>query len=227
MELGRNKAKINRQFCSMSHISVVVFEDNKPRKDLLELLLNNTDGFLCLGIYEDCRDVVNIIANKKPDIVLMDIHMPFVNGIEGLKLIKAEFPDQKVVIQTIFEDDEKIFDAIKAGADGYVLKKTMPDKFLEALSEVHNGGIVMTPVIARKVVCFFNEKKISDNGFGLTIREKEILSLLLDGYSYKMIADSCAVSYATVNSHLKNIYKKLQVSSGKEAVVKATKLNLV
>jgi len=210
----------------MSYISVVVFEDNKPRKDLLELLLNNSDGFLCLGIYEDCRDVVDIIANKKPDIVLMDINMPFVNGIEGLKLIKAEFPDQKVVIQTIFEDDENIFDAIKAGADGYVLKKTQPEKFLEAISEIHNGGIVITPVIARRVVSFFNDQKVSNDEFGLTKREKDILTLLVDGYSYKMIADSCNVSYATVNTHLKNIYKKLQVTSGKEAVVKAAKLNL-
>jgi DNA-binding NarL/FixJ family response regulator len=210
----------------MSYISVVVFEDNKPRKDLLELLLNNSDGFLCLGIYEDCRDVVDIIANKKPDIVLMDINMPFVNGIEGLKLIKAEFPDQKVVIQTIFEDDENIFDAIKAGADGYVLKKIQPEKFLEAISEIHNGGIVITPVIARRVVSFFNDQKVSNDEFGLTKREKDILTLLVDGYSYKMIADSCNVSYATVNTHLKNIYKKLQVTSGKEAVVKAAKLNL-
>jgi hypothetical protein len=204
---------------------VVVFEDNKPRKDLLELLLNNSKGFLCVGIYDDCRDVVDIIANKRPDIVLMDINMPFVNGIDGLKLIKAEFPDQKVVIQTIFEDDENIFEAIKAGADGYVLKKTLPEKFLEAISEIHNGGIVITPVIARKVVSYFHEQKVSNDEFGLTKREKDILTLLVDGYSYKMIADSCNVSYATVNTHLKNIYKKLQVTSGKEAVAKAVKLN--
>jgi DNA-binding NarL/FixJ family response regulator len=210
----------------MSVISVVVFEDNIPRKDLLKLLLDNSNGFSCLGIFEDCRDVIDIIAANKPDIVLMDINMPFVDGIEGLKLIKAEFPNQKVVIQTIFEDDEKIFDAIKAGADGYVLKKTHPEKFLDAISEIHNGGIVMTPVIARKVISFFNDKKVSNDEFGLTIREKNIMSLLVDGYSYKMIADSCEISYATVNTHLKNIYKKLQVTTGKEAVAKAVKLNL-
>ena len=189
----------------MSDISVVVF----------------------LGIYEDCRNVIDIIATKKPDIVLMDINMPFVNGIDGLKLIKAKFPNQKVVIQTIFEEDEKIFDAVKAGADGYVLKKTHPEKFLDAISEIHNGGIVLTPLIARKVISFFNDQKVSNDKFGLTIREKDILKLLVDGYSYKMIADSCNVSYATVNTHLKNIYKKLQVSSGKEAAVKAVKLNLL
>ena len=153
--------------------------------------------------------------------------MPFVNGIDGLKLIKAKFPNQKVVIQTIFEEDEKIFDAVKAGADGYVLKKTHPEKFLDAISEIHNGGIVLTPLIARKVISFFNDQKVSNDKFGLTIREKDILKLLVDGYSYKMIADSCNVSYATVNTHLKNIYKKLQVSSGKEAAVKAVKLNLL
>jgi len=210
----------------MSDISVVVFEDNIPRKDLLKLLLDNSNGFSCLGIFEDCRDVIDIIATNKPDIVLMDINMPFVDGIEGLKLIKTEFPNQKVVIQTIFEDDEKIFDAIKAGADGYVLKKTHPEKFLDAISEIHNGGIVMTPVIARKVISFFNDKKVSNDEFSLTIREKNIMSLLVDGYSYKMIAESCEISYATVNTHLKNIYKKLQVTTGKEAVAKAVKLNL-
>ena len=211
----------------MSEISVVVFEHNKPRKELLELLLDNSKGFSCLGIFEDCRNVIDIIATHKPDIVLMDINMPFVNGIDGLKLIKAEFPDQKVVIQTIFEDDENIFDAIKAGADGYVLKKTQPDKFLEAILDIYNGGIVITPVIARKVMAFFYEHKVTSEKFCLTKREKEILTLLVDGFSYKMIAESSLLSYSTVNTHLKNIYKKLQVNSGNEAVVKALKLNLV
>ena len=211
----------------MSNISVVVFEDNKPRKDLLKLLLENSKGFSCLGIFEDCRDVIEIIKKTKPDIVLMDINMPFVNGIEGLKFIKAEFPDQKVVIQTIFEDEDKIFDAIKAGADGYVLKKTTPEKLLEAIGDIYNGGIVITPVIARKVVAFFNEHKVASDKFGLTKREKEILALLVDGYSYKMIAESCEVNYSTVNTHLKNIYKKLQVTSGNEAVVKAVKFNII
>ena len=211
----------------MSNISVVVFEDNIPRKDLLKLLLDNSNGFLCLGTFEDCRNVIEVVSNTKPDVVLMDINMPFVDGIEGLKLIKAEFPNQKVVIQTIFEDDEKIFDAIKAGADGYVLKKTQPERFLDAIRDIYNGGFVITPTIARKVVAFFAETKSKNVKFELTTREIEILALLAKGLSYKMIADICAVTYPTVNGHLKNIYKKLQVNSGNEAIIKAIKLNLV
>ncbi len=211
----------------MKDIGVIIFEDNKPRKELLKLLLDNTAGFTCLGAYEDCRDVVEIVANTSADIILMDIDMPYVNGIEGLRLLKNNFPNQKVIIQTIFEDDDKIFNAMKAGADGYILKKTNPDKFLDAICDIYNGGIVMTPEIARRVLNFFNQSKIIINHFNLSSREAEVLRYLVRGSSYKMIATSCCVSYSTINTHLKNIYKKLQVSSGNEAIIKALQYNLV
>lgn len=204
----------------MKTIRIAVFDDNQPRRELLQILLDSTDGYTCTGAYEDCRDILRHIAGDPPDVVLMDIDMPHVNGIEGLALIKQHFPQVKVLMQTIFEDEDKIFNAIVAGADGYILKKTSPLRLLEGIREVIEGGAPMTPVVAKQVLLLFSNKhkSIPKNDFDLTPREMEILSLLVEGYSYKMIAAKCNVSYATVNSHISSIYHKLQVSSGTEAV---------
>jgi|SRR5688572_14599847 DNA-binding NarL/FixJ family response regulator len=204
----------------MKNIRIAVFDDNQPRRELLQILLDSTEEFTCTGAYEDCRDVLRLMAKDVPDVVLMDIDMPHVNGIEGLILIKQHFPQVKVLMQTIFEDEDKIFSAMVAGADGYILKKTSPLKLLEGIREVMEGGAPMTPVVAKQVLLLFSNKhkSIPKNDFDLTPREMEILSLLVEGYSYKMIAAKCNVSYATVNSHISNIYHKLQVSSGTEAV---------
>jgi len=210
-------------------IRVAVFDDNKPRRDLLQLLLNSTEGFTCTGAYKDCRDVLKNISSEIPDVVLMDIDMPYVNGIEGLKLIHKQFPRIKILMQTIFEDDDKIFTAIVAGADGYLLKKTPPAKLLDAIIEVMEGGAPMTPSVARQVLLLFNNNhsNIPKNDFNLTVREQEILGYLVQGFSYKMIADKCNVSYPTVNTHISHIYEKLHVSSGTEAVAKAIEQNIV
>jgi DNA-binding NarL/FixJ family response regulator len=186
-------------------------------------MLDTTDGYECTGAYEDCRDVLRHIAGNPPDVVLMDIDMPHVNGIEGLGLVKHQFPQIKVLMQTIFEDEDKIFNAIVAGADGYILKKASPVKLLEGIVEVMQGGAPMTPVVAKQVLLLFNNKhkSIAKNDFDLTPRETEILSLLVEGYSYKMIAAKCSVSTATVNTHISHIYQKLKVSSGTEAVAMA------
>lgn len=207
----------------MKTIKITVFDDNQPRREFLQIMLDSTEGFQCTGAHEDCRDVLRHIASELPDVVLMDIDMPHVNGIEGLSLIKQQFPQVKVLMQTIFEDEEKIFKAIIAGADGYILKKAAPLKLLEGISEVMEGGAPMTPVVARQVLQLFNNKNksIAKIDFDLTRRETEILSLLVEGYSYKMIAAKCNVSYATVNTHISSIYHKLQVSSGTEAVAVA------
>ena len=207
----------------MKTIKIAVFDDNQPRREFLQILLDSTEGFQCTGAYEDCRDVLRYIAAELPDVVLMDIDMPHVNGIEGLGLIKQQFPQVKVLMQTIFEDEEKIFKAIMAGADGYILKKASPIKLLEGIREVTEGGAPMTPVVAHQVLQLFNNKNksIAKIDFDLTPRETEILSLLVEGYSYKMIAAKCNVSYATVNTHISSIYQKLKVSSGTEAVAKA------
>ena len=204
----------------METIKVAVFDDNLPRRELLQILLDSSEGYKCTGVYEDCRDVLRHLAGDLPDVVLMDIDMPHVNGIEGLSLIKQQFPKIKVLMQTIFEDEDKIFNAIVAGADGYILKKAAPLKLLEGIREVMEGGAPMTPVIAKQVLLLFSNKhkSISKNDFDLTPREMEILSLLVEGYSYKMIAAKCNVTYATVNTHISSIYHKLKVSSGTEAV---------
>jgi len=207
----------------MQEIKVAVFDDNKPRRELLQLLLNSSDGLICTGAFEDCRNIVKKLCADIPDVILMDIDMPFVNGIEGLKEVRAHFPTVKVMMQTVFEDEERIFEAIVNGADGYLLKKTPPAKLLEAISEVMEGGAPMTPAIARQVLLLFNgqHRYTEKKDFNLSAREQEILAYLEKGLSYKMIADKCNISYPTVNSHISHIYEKLHVSSGTEAVAKA------
>ena len=209
-------------------IKVAVFDDNKPRRELLQMLLNSTAGIECTGAFEDCRQVVKNIMQNVPDVVLMDIDMPYVNGIEGLQLIRKYFPQVKVLMQTVFEDNEEIFAAIRAGADGYILKKTPPAKLIDAISEAMSGGAPMTPTVARQVLQLFNSRnKKSEIDFNLTDREHEILSLLVQGLSYKMIAEKCNVSYSTINTHITHIYEKLHVKSGTEAVAKAIEHKIV
>jgi DNA-binding NarL/FixJ family response regulator len=213
----------------MEIIQVVVFDDNANRRNSLQLLINSTDGMNCSGIFPDCREVVNNISKCKPDVVLMDIDMPNVNGIEGLKLIREHFPSIRILMQTVFDDDEKIFAAIYAGADGYLLKKAHPIKLIEGILEVMQGGAPMTPSVARQVLNLFNGKhrKKSSTDFNLSERETEILSLLVKGMSYKKIADTCNISTSTVNSHIQKIYEKLHVHSATEAVSKALGENLI
>ena len=207
----------------MPDIKVAIFEDNKPRRELLQMLLETSDGFECTGAWEHCGQVIKNIVTNMPDVILMDIDMPGVNGIEGMRLVKKQFPGIKVLMQTIFEDESKIFDAVLAGADGYILKKTPPLKLLDAIREVLDGGAPMTPTVARQVLQLFNNKhyKNTTDNFDLTEREHEILKLLAKGLSYKMIAAECNISYATVNSHITHIYEKLHVSNAAEAVAKA------
>ncbi|MBK6861491.1 MAG: response regulator transcription factor [Saprospiraceae bacterium] len=213
----------------MQNLKISIFDDNKPRRDLLQLLINSTTGFSCKNVYNDCRNVLKEIAANTPDIILMDINMPHVDGIEGLKLIKSQFPRIKILMQTIFEDEDKIFKAIVAGADGYILKKTSPDKLIDAIRDLAEGGAPMTPTVAKQVLTLFNNKHhhIPKNDFNLTARESEILKFLVEGYSYKKIAEECNVSYATVNSHICHIYEKLHVSSGTEAVAKVLEYRII
>lgn len=202
---------------------IVIFDDNIKRRESLEMLIDLSDDMICVGSFPDCSNVLNNIDKSEPDLVLMDIDMPNVNGIEGVTIIRTKYPNLKILMQTVFEDDEKLFACIRAGADGYILKKTQPLELLDAINEALEGGAPMTPSIARQVLRFVGstENKQKSEDFKLTARETEILSLLVQGLSYKMIASRCFVSLPTVNSHVQHIYEKLQVNSAVEAVTKA------
>ncbi len=202
---------------------IVVFDDNSKRRESLEMLIDLTDGMSCAGSFPDCINVLDNIDATRPDLVLMDIDMPNVNGIEGVKIIRKKYASLKILMQTVFEDDEKLFACIRAGADGYILKKAQPQELLNAIEDALQGGAPMTPSIARQVLRFVGstESRKQAEDFNLTARETEILSLLVQGLSYKMIAGRCFISLPTVNSHIQNIYEKLQVHSVVEAVTKA------
>jgi len=208
---------------------ILVYDDNKGRQEALKLLIGNSNDMEFVGARENCNTVEDDISDMHPDVVLMDIDMPGVNGIEGLKRIRKCAPAIFIIMQTVFEDEEKIFAAIHAGAHGYFLKKTPPGRLIEGIRDVLEGGAPMTPSVARKVLEMFQQQPTNTvtNHFDLTSREVEILSMLTKGMSYKMIADAGGITFHTVNSHLKKIYEKLHVHSATEAVAKAIDQRLV
>jgi DNA-binding NarL/FixJ family response regulator len=207
----------------MNGIKVIMFDDNESLRDSVSMLLEDTKDFTLIDSYAHCLDVIDNIKETQPDVVLMDIDMPGINGIEGVKLIRKNFPAVQILMLTVFDDDEKVFAAIKAGAGGYILKSAEPKNLLSAISEVYNGGAPMTPGIARKVLYQFQHLQPDDikEDYHLSTREKEVLGLLVDGLSYKMIAAKINITYDTVRAHMKKIYEKLQVTSMTEAVAKA------
>jgi DNA-binding NarL/FixJ family response regulator len=181
-----------------------------------------------VGAYPDCSSVMENCVVARPDVILMDIDMPGISGIEATGMIKATFPEINIMILTIFEDKNKVFDALCAGATGYLLKKSSAVEIIEAIAELHNGGSPMTGEIARKVFEFFASPAIANsNEYALSVRELDILKCLVEGDSYKMIADTCCISIGTVRFHINNIYKKLHVNSKSEAVIKALRERLV
>lgn len=208
---------------------IIIFDDNDQRRDGLALLISLTSGMECVGTFRDCSNVLEHLATCKPDLVLMDIDMPHVNGIEGVKLIRTIDNDVVILMQTVFEDDEKVFDSIRAGANGYILKKVSPSELIRAMEEALAGGAPMTPSIARQVLNFVQttESRKKNTEFKLTQREQEILQLLVQGFSYKMVSERCQITLTTVNSHIQNIYSKLQVNSAIEAVTKAIESNIL
>jgi DNA-binding NarL/FixJ family response regulator len=201
---------------------ILIYDDNPGRLEALQLLIESFGDMHFVGARKNCDNVEADVLQMKPDVVLMDIDMPGTNGIEGLKRIKKQAPEVFIIMQTVFEDDKKIFTAIHAGAHGYFLKKTKPDKLIEGIRDVLDGGAPMTPSVARKVLHMFTQQSSNKatNHFDLTDREIEILSMLSKGMSYKMIADAGGISFHTVNAHLKKIYEKLHVHSATEAVSK-------
>lgn len=208
-------------------IRVAIYDDNLQRCESLQALLALTEGFECVGVFHDCSRVLDDMQTVQPDVVLMDIEMPHVNGINGVALIKKQFPEIKIVMQTVFDDDEKIFASLQAGAEGYILKKAPAEKITQSIEEVYMGGAYMTPSVALRVMKHFNRHQQENESYNLTSKEKEVLKLLSDGLSYKMVADKLGISYFTVNAHVKKIYEKLHVHSLGEAVAMALKKRLV
>lgn len=209
-------------------IRVAIFDDNKTFTDNLSLLFDGSEDYALTGVFPNALNVLLKVEKAKPDVVIMDIKMPEVSGIDAVKTIKKQHPAMQILMQTVFEDDDKVFAAICAGASGYILKGTPPDEVLEAIAEVYTGGSPMSPSIARKVLSFFQSvPQPEPEYYDLSKREKEILKCLVDGKSYKMIADTCFISVNTVNSHIRKIYEKLHVNSSQEAISKALRQRLV
>ncbi len=206
-------------------IRIIIFEDHKDMRESLCAVIEDTEELCFCGAYPNAKDALSVVYKHKPHVILMDLQMPGISGIEAIRLIKTKHPQIQILVQSMFDDNERVFAALSLGASGYILKSTSVDKIAEAIIDVYNGGSPMSPAIARKLLTTFQEKHegaSSDQEYiALSIREKEILNLLTKGKSYKMIADASNISYGTVNSHLKKIYEKLHVHSATEAVQKA------
>lgn len=205
-------------------INVAIVEDNQEVRETLSLFIDESEGFKCENSYPDCESALKKIPNQLPDIVLMDLGLPGKSGIEGIQILKKKLPDLDFIVFTIQEDDDSVFESLRAGASGYLLKNSDPNLILNAIKEVLDGGSPMSSSIARKVIkSFHTDFKESP----LSIRETEILKNLCDGKNYKVIADELFVSGNTIKMHIKNIYKKLHVHSRGEAVKKAINDRLV
>lgn len=215
----------------MEEIRVAIFEDNKLLRDALQAIIDGTPGFKCCGVFTDGSRWETDIKRSEPDVALMDIEMPGLNGIEATKRICEKFPEVKILIQTVFSENEKIFSALCAGASGYILKTDPPHKYLEAISEVSRGGAPISGGVAKKILGFFANKNIilvspEVANYQLSDREKEILQLMIKGDNYPGIAAKLFISYETVRTHVKHIYKKLHVASRSEAITKAIQQGL-
>lgn len=205
---------------------IIIFDDDPSRRDSLSMLLNMCHDMECVATFENAINAAEQIRLTNPDMVLMDMDMPKANGIMGTREIKIHFPHLPIIIQTVLDDNQNIFEAIKAGANGYILKTTPPEKLLAQLREALEGGAPMTSTVAIKVLQFFRDEP-STTDYSLSEREKSILKLLVDGHSYKMIADKSNISYFTVCNHIKKIYEKLHVNSATEAVRLAIQQRLI
>lgn len=209
----------------MKPISVVIVEDDPDIRQSFETIVGTAPGFQCSQAYGNAEDAVAGIPALQPDVVIMDIHLPGMTGIEAVQLLKAQMPSLQIAMCTVYEDDEHIFNALKAGASGYLLKRTSPDKLLEALHDLHQGGSPMSGEIARRVVTSFQRKATPAPQLAmLTPREKEILDLLAKGYLYKEIASELFISIETVKRHIHNIYEKLHVQTRTEALNKVFRM---
>ena len=202
-------------------LQVCVVEDDDKVRESLATLIGASRGFACRAAYPDAETALEGIPSQNPDVVLMDINLPRMSGVECVRRLKVLAPKLQVVMLTVYDDDDQIFKALEAGANGYLLKRSSPAELLSAISDVHNGGVPMSSTIARRVLQTFHQRGASNRETeNLSQREIEVLGLLAKGFLYKEIADQMAIRFETVHSHVRNIYDKLQVRSRTEAVAK-------
>lgn len=202
---------------------VSLVEDDDEIRNSIPILINSRPGFKCISTFSDCESAVAEIPNDPPDVVLMDITLPGMTGIEGVKRLREKMPKLDIIMLTVHKDDELVFQSLCAGACGYLMKNTSPERLIDAIREVYEGGAPMSTNIARRIVTSFRATPNEE----LTTRETEVLTQLCKGQSYKLIGDTLFISEETIHFHIKNIYKKLQVHSKSEAVAKALKQRLV
>ncbi|HUR64903.1 MAG TPA: response regulator transcription factor, partial [Chitinophagaceae bacterium] len=207
-------------------LRIAIFDDNKNIRESIGLLLKMENELEVVGSFSNVLDCLDDVTGCKPDVVLMDIEMPGMSGIEAVRTIKKEFPQVQILMQTVFEDEDRVFDSICAGASGYILKSSINTKLVDSIKELQYGGSPLSPTIARKVLT--RMQQIPEHvippetpDYHLTKREKEVLACMVNGLSYKMIADQLQIGYETVRSHVKKIYEKLHVASLTEMVAKA------
>jgi DNA-binding NarL/FixJ family response regulator len=209
-------------------IKVAIIEDQQVLRDGLAFLLDSTEGFRCTGSYGSVEKALTSIDGNPPDVVLIDIGLPGMSGIEGIRVLQQRWPELLLITLTVYEDDQKIFDALCAGASGYLLKRTPPARLVESLREVVNGGAPMSPEVANRVIALFKNIRPPDRAdYRLTPHELRLLKMLVEGHSYKTAAAELGSSINTIGTHMQSIYRKLQVHSKSEAVVKALRNGLV
>jgi len=209
-------------------INVAIIEDRRELREGLAVLINGTDGFVCRGKFGSMEEGLRRVGAENPDVVLCDIGLPGMDGIEGIKILKEKFPDLLVIMLTIYDDDERIFNALCAGACGYLLKKTPPVRLLDALREAVAGGSPMSPEVARRVITLFREIRPPERAdYNLSPHETRLLKMLVEGHNYKTAAVEIGVTVHAISFHMRNIYEKLQVHSKSEAVAIAMRDRLI
>jgi DNA-binding NarL/FixJ family response regulator len=211
-----------------STIEVAIVEDRREIRESLALLIGGTEGFKCTGSYRSMEEALDKLKHHQPHLLLSDIGLPGMSGIKGVAILKERYPDLLILMLTVYDDDERIFDAMCAGASGYLLKKTPPARLLDSLREVVSGGAPMSPEVAKRVIALFREIRPPERAeYELTPHETRLLKLLVQGHNYKTAAAELSVTTHTVSFHLRSIYEKLQVHSKTEAVAKALQNRLV
>ncbi len=209
-------------------LQVAIVEDQPRIREGLRMLIDGTEGFRCNGSFGSMEEAIPGIGRDVPDVALVDIGLPEMSGIEGIRVLKRRHPQLTILMLTVYDDDKRIFDALCAGASGYLLKKTPPARLLESLREVVNGGSPMSPEVARRVVALFREiRPPEDADCALTPHEIRVLKLLVEGHNYKTAAAELDVSVNTIRFHMRSIYEKLQVHSKSEAVAKSLRQRIV